>query len=58
MLINPVNLSYKGGPGLTPSPMPGVSLFEVHPVLGLVLSRDLSVHHHLTEILGSCFSRI
>src|SRR6218665_1887500 len=37
-----------------PPPIPGVSRVEVLPVLGCVLSGDLSVGHHLTEILGSC----
>src|SRR6218665_609611 len=55
MLINPVNLSYMGRPGLTPlPPIPGVSRVEVLPVLGFVLSGDLSVGHHLTDSLGSC----
>src|SRR6218665_689034 len=37
-----------------PPPIPGVSRVEVLPVLGFVLSGDLSVGHHLTETLGSC----
>src|SRR6218665_3281580 len=37
-----------------PPPIPGVSRVEVLPVLGVVLSGDLSVGHHLTETLGSC----
>jgi len=48
------NLSYMGGPGLNPSPIPGVSRVEVLPVRGFVLSGDLSVGHHLTETPGSC----
>src|SRR6218665_1701257 len=55
MLINPVNLLYMGGSGLIPSPIPGVSRVDVLPVLDFVLSGDLSVGHHLTETLGSCF---
>src|SRR6218665_374479 len=35
-------------------PIPGVSRVEVLPVLGFVLSGDLSVGHYLTETLGSC----
>src|SRR6218665_1836983 len=54
MLINPVNLSYMGGPGLIPSPIPGVSRVEVLPTLGFVLSGDLSVGQHHTKTLGSC----
>src|SRR6218665_2331470 len=37
-----------------PPPIPGVSRVEVLPVLGFVLSGDLSVGHHLPETLGSC----
>src|SRR6218665_3518256 len=48
------NLSYMGGPGLIPSRIPRVSRVEVLPVLGFVLSGDLSVGHHLTETQGSC----
>src|SRR6218665_919586 len=54
MSINPVNLSYMGGPGLIHLPHPGVSRVKILPVLGFVLSGDLSVGHHLTETLGSC----
>ena len=35
-------------------PIPDVSRVEVLPVLGFVLSGDLSVGHHLTETLSSC----
>src|SRR6218665_2726532 len=54
MLINLVNLSYMGGPGLIPLPHLGVSRVEVLPVFGFVLSGDLSVGHHLTETLDYC----
>src|SRR6218665_1356955 len=50
MLINLVNLSYMGGPGLIPLPHSG----EVLPVIRFALSGDLSVGHHLTKTLGSC----
>ena len=43
-----------GGPGLIPSPIPGVSRVEVLPVLRFVLIADLSVGHNLTETPGSC----
>jgi len=48
------NLSYMGGPDLILSPIPGVSRVEDLPVLGFVLSGDLSVGHDLTETPGSC----
>src|SRR6218665_1707318 len=54
MLINPVNLLHGRARFDPPPPIPGVSRVEVLPVLGFVLSGDLSVGHHLTETLGSC----
>src|SRR6218665_2007380 len=56
MLINPVNLSYMGGPGLILYPHPGGLSCRgpSRPRLCPETFGDLGVGHHLTETLGSC----